>query len=227
MKKCYIIILFFLVLAFCRTYGQTNKYEYGIEGGPSLISLHGNQVISEFHNSTIGFTSGLFFQYNFKKIISLRTNLAYERKGSTIKGKVLDEIGNSIGNVRSNLNFDYLTIPILVRATFGNKYLFFVNTGPYLGYLLKQTIVSRGEKIPTTTKNEASLYKKIDLGISAGLGLLIPYKQHFAFSLEVRNNLGLYNVSAEPIMNGGSIKTNSTNLLFGLVYKFGERSTNE
>ena len=216
--------MIFLVLAFCPTYGQTNKYEYGIEGGPSLISLHGNQVISEFHNSTIGFSSGLFFQYNFKKIISLRTNLAYERKGSTIKGKALDDSGNSLGDVRGNLNFDYLTLPILVRATFGKRIMYFVNTGPYLGYLLKQTIVSRGEKIPTTTKDDTSLYKKIDLGVSAGLGLLVPYKQHFAFSLEVRNNLGLYNISPELVINGGSIKTNSTNLLLGLVYNFGERS---
>jgi len=225
MKKCSAIILIFIGLAFYTTYGQTSKFEFGLEGGPSLISLRGNDIIDDLNDPTIGFTGGLFFQYNFNKIIALRTNLAYERKGSIVKQQTYDSSSNSYWDVKTNLNFDYLTLPLLNRAPFGNRVLFFVNTGPYLGYLLKQTYVESGENIPTKTLVATSSFKKFDLGVSAGLGLLVPIKQNLAFSLEARNNLGLYDISATPIINDGSVKTNSTNLLLGIVYKFGARST--
>ena len=225
MIKCKTIILISLVLTFCTSYGQTTRFETGIEGSPSLISLRGNDIIDQFQNPTIGFSGGLFFQYNFNKIISLRTNLAFERKGSTSKTQAIDEFGSSLGNVRTNTNFDYLTLPLLVRATFGKRILFFANTGPYIGFLLKQTSVSRGAKIPKKVLDTTHFEKGNDFGVSAGLGLIVPIKQNIAFSFEVRNNLGLYNVSAGYVSEGGTIKTNSTNFLFSLAYKFGYRST--
>ncbi|OFY87282.1 MAG: hypothetical protein A3F72_17445 [Bacteroidetes bacterium RIFCSPLOWO2_12_FULL_35_15] len=38
-------------------------------------------------------------------------------------------------------HFDYLTVPILLRATFGKRIKYFANAGMFFGYLIKQTIV--------------------------------------------------------------------------------------
>lgn len=203
-------------------YGQTNKFDMGVEGGPSLIFLRGNEIIKQFHDPTIGFSGGLFFQYNIKKIISLRTNIAYERKGSALTSQATDINGNPLGEFTANTNFDYLTFPILVRATFGRKIQYFVNAGPYFGYLLKQSIVREGDNNPSTSSDNTSLNKRFDTGISMGLGLSVPINSNFALSFEMRNNLGLYNVSAVQVANNGTIKTNSTNFLFGLTYKLGQ-----
>ncbi|OFY87283.1 MAG: hypothetical protein A3F72_17450 [Bacteroidetes bacterium RIFCSPLOWO2_12_FULL_35_15] len=46
-------------------FGQQNKIDIGIEGSPSLIFLRGNDIIKKYHKPAIGFSSGLFFQYNF------------------------------------------------------------------------------------------------------------------------------------------------------------------
>jgi len=207
------------------TYGQTNKFDIGVEGSPSLTFLRGNDFIDNNHKPTIGFYGGLFFQYNFKKVVSLRTNIAFERKGSILKSEATDINGNPLGEITTNTNFDYLTFPILARATFGKKVQYFINAGPYFGYLIKQTFVSKGDNIPTTTSDNTSLDKRFDTGISTGLGLSVPIKTNFAFSFEVRNNLGLYNVSAVPIVNNGTIKTNSTNFLLGFTYKLGQRTS--
>lgn len=206
------------------TYGQTNKFDIGVEGSPSLIFLRGNDIIDNLHKPTIGFSGGLFFQYNFKKVVSLRTNIAFERKGSVLTSQTTDINGNPLGEITTNTNFDYLTLPVLVRATFGKKVQFFVNAGPYFGYLIKQTFISKGDNIPTTTSDNTSLDKRFDTGISSGIGLSVPIKTKFAFSFEVRNNLGLYNVSAVPVVNNGTIKTNSTNFLLGFTYKLGQRT---
>jgi len=215
----------FLLTVLGTTYGQTNKFDVGVEGSPSLIFLRGNDIIDNLHKPTIGFSGGLFFQYNFKKVVSLRTNIAFERKGSVLSSQTTDINGDPLGEITTNTNFDYLTLPILVRATFGKKVQFFVNAGPYFGYLIKQIFVSKGDNIPTTTSDNTSLDKRFDTGISTGLGLSIPIKTKFAFSFEVRNNLGLYNVSAVPVANNGTIKTNSTNFLLGFTYKLGQRTS--
>lgn len=207
------------------TFGQTNKFDVGVEGCPTLTFLRGNDFIDNNHEPTIGFTGGLFFQYNFKKIISLRTNIAFERKGSVLTAQTIDINGNPLGEISTNTNFNYLTFPILFRATFGKKVQFFVNAGPYFGYLIKQTFVSTGDNFPTTTNDNTALDKRFDTGISTGLGLSVPIKSKFAFAFEVRNNLGLYNVSAVPVVNNGTIKTNSTNFLFGFTYKLGQRTS--
>jgi len=204
------------------TFGQTNKIDIGIEGSPSLTFLRSKYITNK--NVTLGFSGGIFFQFNFKKIFSLRTNISYERKGSALNGEATDEYGNSIGKITTHSNFDYLTLPILVRATFGKKVQYFVSTGPYFGYLLKQTFVSKGD-IPKTTSDNTSNYKCFDIGISTGLGLSVPIKTKFAISFELRSNLGLYNINAVPTVTKEPIKTNSINFLFGFMYRLGQRTS--
>jgi hypothetical protein len=206
------------------TYGQTNKFDLGIDVGPSIISLRGNDIIKVFHKPTIGFSSGLSFQYNFKKIFSIRTNIAFERKGSVLTMPLTDLNGNSTGNVTIHTNFDYLTLPILFRATIGKKVHYYINAGPFLGYLIKQTFVSRGDSTPNTTSDNTFLSKRYDVGLSTGLGVLVPIKQKFAIAFEARNNLGLNNLSTVQVVNNGSIKTNSINFHFCFAYRFGQRN---
>jgi hypothetical protein len=49
-------------------------------------------------------------------------------------------------------------------------------------------------------------------------------KEKIALSFEVRNNLGMNDISTLPISNNGTIKTNSTQLLLGIVYKLKPRT---
>ena len=224
-KNCKSLIFLLSLLSFClSTHAQTNKFDVGIEGGPSLILLYGNDILKN-HKPTLGASSGLFFQFNFKKCISLRTNLAFERKGSVLSSQLNDMNGDPIGEVTTNTNFDYLTLPILVRATFGQKAHLFVNMGPYFGYLIKQSSVSEGDYILPVSSDNTSYYSRFDAGLTAGIGFSIPIRKQFLFSFEVRNNLGLYNVSNLEVINDGTIKTNSTNFLLGLSYKLGQRAT--
>ena len=137
----------------------------------------------------------------------------------------VDINGTRVGEISTYTKFDYLTFPILVRATFGKKVQYFVNAGPYFGYLIKQTFVTKGDNFPTTTTDNTSFDKRFDTGISTGLGLSIPIKSKFAFSLELRNNLGLYNVTDLPVTNSVIVKTNSTNILLGFTYKLGQRTS--
>jgi hypothetical protein len=219
-----LIILLLLTFLFPTTSrSQKNKSEIGIECGPGLTSLHGNDILENLNDPAIGFSSGIFFQYNISNSLSIRTNLSFERKGVVGKVPITDNNGNYLGVLTTHSNYNYLTIPVLLRTTFGNKIKFFLNAGPFFSYLLKQNTVSKGSNMPRTTTNNTNLFKRFDAGITGGGGIIIPLKNKLSFSGEIRNNLGLNNISTLPVYNNGSIKTYALNLLFSVIYKPGSR----
>lgn len=214
------IIFAFINIA---TYGQSDKFELGIEGGPSLISILGDKSTEQSYSPTIGFSGGPFFQYNLNKTFSLRTNIGFERKGFCYETQGIDIISTRTVSIDVDVYYDYLVFPMLIRASFGNNVLLFADAGPYVGYLMKIRTdprpvanVGLGRIIYTPTDN------RIDFGITAGLGIKIPMGQKYAFTLEARNNLGLVNINQTLFLNKQHLRTNATVLLIGLVYKIGD-----
>ena len=206
-------------------FGQQNKLDIGIEGGPSLTSIRGNKMFKKYNHPTLGYSGGLSFQFNFPKKFSVRTGFAYERKGSVHTIPFTDAYGNTTVQGKNYSNFDYLVFPVLLHATLGKSMKFFVNSGLFFSYLLKQTFTWQSSYFPKQTGDNTSNDKRFDTGLALGLGFSTPIKDKFSITCEIRNNLGLYNVSAIPVFENGTIKTNSTNLLCGFAYKLGTRMT--
>lgn len=223
MKTLRKLITIGLIFSSSLIFAQMNKIHFGMEAGPSLKTLYGFDTVDE-NELSIGFSAGLAFQYNFTDLLSLRTNISFERKGWTTKGEATDEMGNPIGEMTFHTNFDYLTLPLLVRLTFGNKIRYFVNAGPYIGYLLKVTDVAEtlGD-YPRSEYDNTANFKQHDFGLTTGLGMTYQLAEKLLLSAEIRNNLGLVNISALPVRNDKSIKTNSTNFLIGIAYGIGRR----
>ena len=212
--KSFLFLSIAILFLFCNQLNaQTNKFELGVEVSPSFTFLKGNDFIEKMYNGTLGYSGGISFQYNCGKRIALRTNIAYERKGGEGEFEFTDNYGASIGKGIVNLNFDYLTIPVLLRFTFGKRVKYFINGGSYIGYLINQTLVFKGANSNGEINNTAS-YNSLDAGISFGTGLQYPIKEKIYLSSEIRGNLGLYNT-----IPGGDTKVNSVNLLFGIAYR--------
>ncbi len=191
-------------------FAQSQKYLVGFEGGPSLIILWGNEGLKDYHKNTIGYSGGVFLQHNLTEKVSLRTTLSFERKGSQT---VFD-------NPTTVLKLDYLTLPILARIHFGKKKNYFFDAGPFIGYLLKETEVTTGDNVAKITSDNTSYFSKFDAGVSIGLGFAYPIKGNIIFSVEIRNNLGIYNIHLSSISyKDAPVRTNSTNLLLGMAYR--------
>jgi hypothetical protein len=201
---------------------QDSKFELGVQGGPSITSIRYLNGERKAFKSAAAFSGGFFFQYNLNKTFSLRIDPSYEQKGYKIKNDFTDSQGNVTGEGKVRGNFDYITLPLLLRASVGNKVKYFVNAGPYMGLLLYQNNIVQKPLFEGAkrTFSNTNAYKTTDIGITAGIGLTIPIKDKFALSLEIRNNLGLMNIGKSSTEND---KTNSTNLLIGFAYKFGRK----
>ena len=52
-----------------------DKFTVGLEGGPSLTSLRGNDILKEYSDPKIGFSGGFTIKYNLSKLFSIKTNI--------------------------------------------------------------------------------------------------------------------------------------------------------
>ena len=217
MKAVYaIFVAAALVLPFLSG-AQGQGFFIGAEAGAGPAWLNGSAVGRQLARA--GGTAGLFAHYGFKKIVSLRTGLYYDLKGSAYNSKLTDATGIITGEVRGWQSFNYATIPLLLRATFGKDVNYFINTGPYLSLLMKQR-----QYDPTRDYDYTRFYHKDDVGILLGIGLSYAVER-MVFSMEVRSATGLTNVSAIKTSYKATVKTNAINMLFGVAYKLGKKST--
>ncbi|WP_289056211.1 porin family protein [Carboxylicivirga marina] len=218
MDKLKLIIIVVLLFGTVNTFSQNEKFNIGIELGPSITFLRGNEIINEYGVAKMGYITGLTFQYNLTDAFSLKSGLTYERKGGGSEITVSDGIGTPHGVVKGKINMDYIGIPVLAKYKFGINNMFFINGGPFIGYLMKATsMIESYKEYPSSSADDTETYKRIDLGLSLGIGLSHYLSDKISISLEVRNNLGLLN-TGENVYKDDSILTNSTGLLFGITY---------
>ncbi|MHB1279455.1 MAG: porin family protein [Bacteroidia bacterium] len=218
MKKFLSTLLFILISL--SNYAQESRFETGLQLGPNSARVWGNEVVETNMDLRVGFAGGAFLQMNMNKWFSVRSHLSYELKGSTQTEHPTDINGNSLGTYHFRSSFHYMTLGFLARATIGKKVKYYLNAGPYFSGLLKETEESWGENFTRVKHTNPYNFKPFDTGISTGIGLSVPYRTKFSFSFEIRNNIGLYNISrSKSIINDGTVQHVSTNFLFGLSYR--------
>lgn len=233
MKSIKTLLLLIAVLYSTITFSQISKYEIGIEGGLSSVSLRGDGFIVDKSVADITFTTGFSLLYHFNDHFSLKTNMLYERKGNrinyfyhelpyaTLDFHIKEEL-------EAQYRLDYLTLPVLARYSFGKQNNFFVNAGGYLGYLLKSTVISNGvPKVGRKETENTERFSRLDFGFVVGVGGQVKLKSNIILSVELRNSLGFQNIGKEDdeyyqsslIIKKDGLSTNSTSLLIGLSYR--------
>jgi opacity protein-like surface antigen len=210
--KIFVSTAMMLLFSVCLM-AQSSKWNIGIEAGPAISSVRGNDVLKNKHKSRLGAAAGISLQYKLSDKFSLKSALLYEIKGSKAEVTYFDNNGNTTGIANNIFDYQYLSVPLLCRATFGKSIKYFVNAGPYVSVLL----ISQ-QSGPEQDFNTIANYKNYDAGLAAGAGIVYPLKGNLTVSAELRNQVGLVNVSSIPIQNNGSIKHNSAQLLFGIQY---------
>lgn len=217
------VVLCLVASAFA-AFGQAKvcAFELGLEAGPSIVSLRGSDFVNKHHKSSAGFYAAFSAQYNLGKVVSLRSNIAFERKGSYFPYSITDLNGNVIAESKTYYNYNYITIPFLLRVSLGNTARIFINAGPYVGALLNHSVVIRTNTrkyVDDNTENADNM----DMGLAAGMGVSIPVKEKFLLNLEVRHNRGYFNVMMpEPDWPNFAMMTNATNCIVGVAYKLGK-----
>ncbi len=197
------------------------QIKIGIEAGPGLTHLRGNDYIEANYMNTIGYAAGLSLQIRApKSIFSFKSNIFYERKGAMSDDLFfVNSSGNVTGVSHNKITLTYITIPAMLRINTNTKLSFFINVGGFVGFLLKEEdIIGAKDTVPEIKINNTANDNKLDGGFCVGAGFTIPLLDKFTASLEIRDNIGVYDINNTPRTKGGTVQTNSLNFLVGFSY---------
>ena len=205
-----------------------------IQGGPSYANVYGTASPGVCFEPIVGGYAGINVTYGFSKHFAVKAGLAYERKGTDFLSTRSDIPMTAYVNY--TFHYDYLTMPLLVKASFGRSLRFFASAGPSISYLLKQSYISNEnlyqknywEPDPSTfTENN-----HLDIGLICGIGVEYAISKSFITSLECRTNIGLTNTNLFPVFVSPIGETTGTNrtlknfsamLVLGFSYTFGSQ----
>jgi hypothetical protein len=190
--------------------GQSSKLTVGVESTTTITSMRGSDPLDMF-KSQMGFGSGITASYSILPHFAISTGLGFERKGrKTTAISILDVLDVEERKCKVNFNFDYLVLPIKASFQTGGKIKGYINGGLFVGYLLKYSEDWNGEDVHSLTTT--SDFKRIDGGLTVGIGAYIPIYSRLILDIGVVENLGLYNIYSNDL------KTNSAGVLVGFKY---------
>lgn len=216
MNKTYftIILLFFLSI---NSFSQ-EKLMFGVNTGLTYSEFRGNGFVK--HNkSKIDYLVGGFVEYKFNARLSTVINVNYERKSihyfypKPYEGNVIGPPQEDIENLT---RFRYISFPILLKYYPIINSSFYINSGPYFASLLDVTNYNEGIKNDLDFNDS---FKKLDVGFSIGVGYELEINKMNYLGIELRNNLGIKDLSSLEYSPFNSTKSNAINLIINWKMK--------
>jgi hypothetical protein len=135
-KTILILILFVLTLT---TYSQ--KQLVGMNGGVIFSNINTNSDFFPEKTFKTDWTSNINYERYFTEKISIETGIQYERKGFIDYFTYLDENGNEIKKEQIISQYEYISIPIGVKYSIGNKFKTFGEIGMTPSYFVNGKII--------------------------------------------------------------------------------------
>lgn len=195
-------------------YSQTGRlarhdskvFSYGIRAGISSANLSGDIQNAE---TKIGYTIGAFGMAKLGQHIGISADILYSQQGCNFPDSIFGK--DTITGRGYTLN--YLNVPLLANWYIPGAPGLTVKAGLQAGFLL-----SSKTKTGDVSVDGSDVFNSIDLAIPLG----ISYELHFGLLLEVRYNIGLFNVwnsdKTETLPEDASIKNSALQVTFG--YRF-------
>lgn len=211
MKK---IFLTLCLAAFLSNVSFAQKVKVGFNGGLTYSGFRGNPQIKSL-DAGFDFLAGLTFEYQLKDKLSLVTGINYDRKSASEKlyTEIIENPGDPgfAGDIKICFRNQFLTVPVYVKYDFGTDDSFYINGGAFISYILKSEL---SNDYDDTKLDQTDNLNALDFGLVFGLGKTFRLKNTNEITLEIRENLGLADISK----GDGSISTNSLNLVCGYSF---------
>lgn len=188
MKKIVVTFVAVLGLIFSSNAQDKGKIEFGFN-----VGLNSSNISNRYESTdtSLNFNLGASADYYFSDRWSIKMKFIYDRKGwDNDFISVSDPFDPAVEFVRTDINVDYITIPLMANWHFGAKRNWYLNFGPYVGFLMsaKDTELDRDLK---------DSFNKVDAGLSLGIGVKIPVSDKIKIFIEYEGQGGLAEVFKE------------------------------
>lgn len=180
MRKIYIAILLIFGLGQTVQAQGKGKVEFGLNLGYNFSSVADSETSSD---SGAGMNVGASMDYYFSKTWSIKAKLIYDQKGWN-NAFITNEFGN---DVNTNINLNYITIPVMANWHFASEKNWYLHFGPYIGFL-----VDAKETRYDTDLTEG--FNKNDFGFAYGIGVKIPVSTKLKVFIEFDGQSGFSDI---------------------------------
>lgn len=175
--------------------------ELGISGGLNTSTVIINDDNNDKPASRAGFNLGLSGDFYFSNRWSFKAKVAYEQKGWNNPSTYED----------GNYHLNYVTVPLMANWHFGKTRNWYLNFGPYIGFLTSATATNIGDVKPA--------FKSTDLGLALGIGVKFPISDNIKIHLELGGEGGFGNILKSSYNTfGNSIRNSSGSLNIGFNF---------
>lgn len=197
-----------------------------IMAGPAISFLRGAPYVDNNEITTRslkrGYTFGISIVNPLTENFDLAVTFMFEKKGSisTFNSTYFDPVSQSMksGTVENDYEYNCISMPLILGYSIGKRKKINFGVGLFTSYLTKQTLtIFRNPQGPGGVEDQTDLNTKFDFGAVLKLGYEIPISDKAKLNIQFLNTWGLINTRADP--NYGTIKTNNTSLLFGVIFK--------
>lgn len=172
---------------------KAQNVNIGIKGGLNIYNINNSNGVK--YDNLLGFNLGLIGHIHLAKQLALQPELVYSAQGAKFTSS----------GVESKIQLGYINVPLLLQYMFDNG--FRLQAGPQVGFLVNAKI-----KKPNSTIDVKDSYKKVDVGLGAGIGYVNPATN---FGIDARYNLGLSNINENT-----SAKSTNRGFQVGVFYLF-------
>lgn len=172
---------------------EAQNVNVGVKGGLNIYNI--NNSNGQKYDNLLGFNLGLVGHIHLAKQLALQPELVYSAQGAKF----------SDGGVETKIQLGYINVPLLLQYMFDNG--FRLQAGPQVGFLVNAKI-----KKPNSTIDVKDRFKKVDVGLGAGIGYVNPSTN---FGIDARYNLGLSNIN-----DNSSVKSTNRGFQVGVFYLF-------
>ncbi|SEA08300.1 porin family protein [Psychroflexus halocasei] len=204
MKKTLLITALSLIGIFSSNAQDKGDFELGFGVGLNIsnVSTIDNQ---DNASSLISFNAGASGEYYFSDRWGVKAKLIYDRKGWS-DGFITDE--NMI-SLTTDFKVDYVTLPIMANWHFGKNRNWYLNFGPYVGFLVK----AEDSELGIDFKDG---FKSNDFGLAYGIGYKFEINESIKLYVEYDGQAGLTDIFEEN--EGSTIRNGRSSFNVGLLY---------
>jgi hypothetical protein len=168
-----LLLAFFLIAEL--SYAQV---KIGAKAGYSVgrITDNSDNIYTEDYKSTSGVDFGIMFEFPVSDLFSLQTEILYTQRGGdrtgmqpiptaaledfgsvdqlnymlSLQGKgPVDDLNPLYADFNNISELNYIEIPIMGKLGWGETWRFYVEAGPYIGFLVKASQITSGTSLIT------------------------------------------------------------------------------
>lgn len=175
MKNLFFTAILALGLVSASSAQDKGDVEFGVNVGYNSSNITNGDLNAD---SGSGFNIGVAADFFFSDRWSIKGKLIYDQKGWD---------NDDIGNGKTNINLDYLTVPVMANWHFGSKRNWYLNFGPYVGFLMSAEDSRNGVDLKDA-------FNSTDFGLAFGIGVKIPVSDKLKISLEYDGQSGFSDI---------------------------------